>query len=248
MRSTGRIVLVCLKHKLATIEKQSPHFGVTHKPLGNLKGNLLLRSEQTWSLEKPRLVLMRTTALTFESYATDGARSISISSTLSDFNTSSRLCCVTSRPSISISGLPRPGTLTPPLPSGIRPGTYSSMSFTLPISLSTEFFTSTVVLLPLVRTVGRRPFTTASASCSARGCSVNCPNCISVWRPYTAANYTAYLPITASKRRGDMNVARMTGVNIPSQVVPTGHGLHKWRPYVRRRKLHRIFTNNRLKT
>lgn len=45
-----------------------------------------------------------------------------------------------------------------------------------------------------------------------------------------------------------MNVARMTGVNIPSQVVPTGHGLHKWRPYVRRRKLHRIFTNNRLKT
>lgn len=45
-----------------------------------------------------------------------------------------------------------------------------------------------------------------------------------------------------------MNVARMTGVNIPSRVVPTGHGRHKWRPYVRRRKLHRIFTNNRLKT
>ena len=65
---------------------------------------------------------------------------------------------------------------------------------------------------------------------------------------YAAANYTAYSPTTASKRRGDMNVARMTGVNIPSRVVPTGHGRHKWRPYVRRRKLHRIFTNNRLKT
>ena len=65
---------------------------------------------------------------------------------------------------------------------------------------------------------------------------------------YAAANYTAYSPITASKRRGDIHVARMTGVNIPSRVVPTGHGRHKWRPYVRCRKLHRIFTNNRLKT
>ena len=33
-----------------------------------------------------------------------------------------------------------------------------------------------------------------------------------------------------------MNVARMTGVNIPSRVVPTGHGRHKWRPYDSRRQ------------
>ena len=34
------------KHKLATIEKQRPDFGVTRKPLGNSKNSLLLLSEQ----------------------------------------------------------------------------------------------------------------------------------------------------------------------------------------------------------
>ena len=37
---------------------------------------------------------------------------------------------------------------------------------------------------------------------------------------YAAANYTAYSPITASKRRGDMNVARMTGAKSARCVVP----------------------------
>ena len=37
--------LVCPKHKLATIEKQSSDFEVTHLPLGNPKDNLLLLLE-----------------------------------------------------------------------------------------------------------------------------------------------------------------------------------------------------------
>ena len=46
--TNGRVasVLGIPKHKLATIEKQRPDFGVTRKPLGNSKDSLLLLSEQ----------------------------------------------------------------------------------------------------------------------------------------------------------------------------------------------------------
>ena len=44
--------MVCPKHKLATIEKQSSDFEVTHQPLGNPKDNLLLLLEANGGVQR----------------------------------------------------------------------------------------------------------------------------------------------------------------------------------------------------
>lgn len=44
-RGDGKLVLGRPKHQLATIEKQSSDFEVTHQPLGNPEDNLLLLLE-----------------------------------------------------------------------------------------------------------------------------------------------------------------------------------------------------------
>lgn len=44
--------MVCPKHKLAAIEKQSSDLGVTHEPLGNPKDNLLLPLEANGGVQR----------------------------------------------------------------------------------------------------------------------------------------------------------------------------------------------------